>query len=372
MSTEDKSNRRIMDQFGEESRIPYLNISEGDVGVVVVVPILAMLVVAMTVDAFILPTLVLSFLLMLGVVYVTPSHLTAPAYLGAVYRHLKRPNWTYSVPYYETMTETSTDTTANEGGLLNYTPFKPDERTQDLTNIERAWPGAGAIQRRDGVMEAYVQVEPGNMDFAMADDWAAIQEACSEFANKELDFQLKFHATTSTYPVEKLVERLNQRMLDDDVQNNPIFAELLDEYRERRPSQMRARGAQELQFYIGVRVDEFEIKNRYEHEPTPLEKLSNIPLLGILFSPFVGRHQDRTEAERHMAMFDRLDDRLATIEGELVQNINGWDSRRLSTVELFGLCLDFWNGEEHDFGTASESLTASPAIGRTERGEVDD
>jgi len=32
---QDAAARRIMDQFGEESRIPYLNIEEGDVGVLI-------------------------------------------------------------------------------------------------------------------------------------------------------------------------------------------------------------------------------------------------------------------------------------------------------------------------------------------------
>jgi len=72
----------------------------------------------------------------------------------------------------------------NEGGLANYTPFKPDERTQDLTNIKRAWPGAGAIQRTDGTMEAFIEIDPGNMDFAMSDDWAQLQNAGEDFANK--------------------------------------------------------------------------------------------------------------------------------------------------------------------------------------------
>ena len=42
MSTDsDAAARRIMNQFGEESRIPYLNIDEGDVGVLIAVPIIA-------------------------------------------------------------------------------------------------------------------------------------------------------------------------------------------------------------------------------------------------------------------------------------------------------------------------------------------
>lgn len=362
-----------MDQFGEESRIPYLDIEQGDVGVVIAFP-LATLVLANLVGlaTLALPLAGVAVLLGFGVVLVRPNHMNSMEWLAALWEFEKRPNWTFSVPVFDEVSLESTETKRNEGGLMNYTPFKPDERTQDLTNIERAWPGAGAVQRRDGVYEAFVEIEPGNMDFAMAEDWANVQTQAAEFANKELDFELKFHATTQSFPVEQLVDRIDERQLDEDVKQNPIFAELLDEYRERRPEEMRARGAQELRFFLGVQADDFEVYDRFEDENTPAESLADIPLLGILFAPFVTRRQSLSEAEERMAVFSKLDDRLAAIEDELVQNISGWDSRRLSTVELFVLCAEFWNGEEHEFGDDAAVVTNSPAIGARRRGDVDD
>jgi len=40
-------------------------------------------------------------------------------------------------------------------------------------------------------MEAFIEIDPANMDFAMSDDWAQLQDAGEEFANKELDSKLK-------------------------------------------------------------------------------------------------------------------------------------------------------------------------------------
>jgi len=40
----DAAARRIMNQFGEESHIPYLNIEEGDVGVLIAFPIVGLFV----------------------------------------------------------------------------------------------------------------------------------------------------------------------------------------------------------------------------------------------------------------------------------------------------------------------------------------
>ena len=45
---QDAAARRIMDQFGEESRIPYLNIEEGDVGVLIAVPIVGLFIAGLT------------------------------------------------------------------------------------------------------------------------------------------------------------------------------------------------------------------------------------------------------------------------------------------------------------------------------------
>jgi len=45
---EDAAARRIMDQFGEESRIPYLNIEEGDVGVLIAFPIVGLFIAGLT------------------------------------------------------------------------------------------------------------------------------------------------------------------------------------------------------------------------------------------------------------------------------------------------------------------------------------
>jgi len=37
-----------MDQFGEESRIPYLNIEEGDVGMLIAFPIIGLFIAGLT------------------------------------------------------------------------------------------------------------------------------------------------------------------------------------------------------------------------------------------------------------------------------------------------------------------------------------
>ena len=366
----DAAARRIMDQFGEDSRIPYLNIEEGDVGLLIAGPIVGLFVAGLTgIDSLALPLAAGGFGLGAAVVYVAPAHLSAWTWLRDVARYLMRPQRTFSAPANDTRSD---EPKRNEGGLANYTPFTPDERTQDLTNIGRAWPGAGAIQRTDGAMEALIEVDPGNMDFAMADDWAQLQAAGEDFANNELDSKLKLHATTRSFPVEQITETIQDRLDDEDVTANPIFKQLLEEYRETRPKEMRDHGIQQVRYYIGVEVTPLEVYDRFHEEATPAEKLTQFPVIGFLFNPFVTRREDLTDAERRARMVDTLDARVADVRTEFIQQASGWSARRLSTVELFVLNLDFWNGREHDYGDADSVVRDHPVIGRSRREAEDE
>jgi hypothetical protein len=359
-STQSAATRRIMNQLGEENRIPVLNVAEGDIGVLFGFPIGGLLIASVLgADILLVPLALLGLTVGTAVVYAAPTQLTAWHWLRDIGRfYLRRPRVTHSYP-------PDSDHDATEGGLVQYTPFTPAERTQDLTNVERAWPGAGAIQRTDGTMEAFVEVEPANMDFAMSGDWQAVQEAGAEFANSELEFPLTFHATTRSFPVDRLVEQLDDRLSDSDVRENSAFQELLTEYRERRPADLD--DTQQLRYYIGVEVDRLEVYNRYEQERTPGEKLSEIPVFGLLFRPFVARQHDLDDAEVQAAMFEKLDERIRTVRSEFIENVSGWSATRLSTLELFLLTTEFWNGEEHDPAVASDLIREEPALQREPR-----
>jgi hypothetical protein len=359
-----------MNEYGEESRLPYINIKEGDAGVLVGLPL--MVLVITTIAGFKILSLVATAAALgigLGVVYVTPEYVSAWTWLTYRLRHMVRPRVTLSAvddPVAE-------DLPQNEGGFATYLPFTPDESTQDLTNVERAWPGAGTIQRSDGVMEAFLEIDPGNMDFAMLDDWQHLQENGAEFANTKLDYPLKFHATTRTFPVEEIVERIDDRLTDEDVKANPRFQALLEEYREKRPREMRDRGTQQMRYFIGVEVNQLEVYNRSYHEPTPAEKLTSLPVIGFLFISLITRREHPSEAEIPAKIFSMLDERVQGIETDLIQPIEDWSSRRLSTVELFVLAMEFWNGEEYatEFEDPEQLIRHQPVIGRQPRTDGD-
>lgn len=359
------ADRRIMDAIGEQTRVPLLNIEEGDLYILIGLPITGLLIGGVAdLNALILPLTACGFLLGVAIVFAAPSHLPATTWLADTYRYyVHRPRWTYAAPG-DPQGLAAAATKRTEGGLAAYHPFSVDERTQDLTNVERAWPGAGAIERTDGALVGMLELDPANMDFAMSGDWAHLQAVGEEFANNDLDFPLTVHATTRRFPVDRLLTAITERCDDEDVTHAPVFRALLEEYRETRPKEIE--GTQQLRYFFGVTVYPSVVHRRYEAEPSPIERLSTIPGFGLLLRPFVTRRSQVTEAELRKKLFEELDRRCRTVETALVSKASGWSARRVSTTELFVLSMEFWNGEEHDYDPSESVVRTTPVLRRSE------
>lgn len=354
------ADRRIMNQLNEDSRLPVLNVREGDVGVLFGFPLAGLLVGSLlNVEFLAIGLLLVGFSMGVAVVYAAPPQLTAWDWLTDVSRYFfQRPRVTHSY-------RLDAENPSTEGGLVDYSPFAVEESTQALTGVERAWPGAYAVERTDGTMEAFVELEPSNMDFAMSDDWMAIQRTAEEFANNELEYPLTLYATTQSFPVDRLIQQLDDRLEDDDVEANPVFGELIQEYRERRPDELAE--TKELHYYLGVEVDRIDVYQRYDTERTPGERLTEFPVVGVLFRPFVTRREQLDEAELRAAMFAKLDERIESVQSEFVDTVAGWSSRRLTTVELVTLLAEFWNGDEQPEDAPERLVREQPVIDRQPR-----
>jgi len=347
--------RRIMNQLGEERRIPLIAVSEGDLGVLLGFPLAGLLGGTLLGDVVVVPLALLGVVLGVAFVYAAPTHVTAWTWLQDVGRfYLRQPKYTLSKP-----ADASHEGTA--GSQLTYSPFVPSERTQELTSVRRAWPGVGVIEREDGCMEAFLEIEPANMDFAMSGDWARIQELCEEFANSELEFPLTMHTTTESFPTDRLTSQLDARLDDPAVTEQPAFRELITEYREQRPTELA--DTHQHRYYLGVEVSGLDVHQRERTTPTPAEKLTQLPIVGLAFTPFVTRRGELSDAERRQAMFETLDGRIRTVRTELVESVPGWSARRCSTLELVCRSAGFWNGAEYD--EAERLLRTEPAVGST-------
>ncbi len=348
-----------MNRLGEQRRIPLLNVEEGDVGLLFGLPIAGLFVGSLISTVLVVPLVLVGVTMGVAAVYAAPSHLTAWTWVRDLARfYLFRPAMTLSKP-----AAAAHDSTT--GGVVQYLPFTPSERTQDLTSVQRAWPGTGVIERTDSTMEAFIEVQPANMDFAMSGDWQSVQAAGEAFANTELRFPLTLYTTTRSFPADQLVDQLEDRLADPDVAVNPAFEDLLTEYREQRPAELA--DTRQHHYYLGVEVSPLEVYNRYTQEPTPGEKLTELPILGVLFTPFVTRRKDFAAAERRQAMFEKLDERIRTVRTEFVEDVPGWSATRLSTLDVFVLAAEFWNGEE--YVDSGRLLRTEPAMAAGRRGD---
>jgi hypothetical protein len=71
-------------------------------------------------------------------------------------------------------------------------------------------------------------------------------------------------------------------------------------------------------------------------------------------------------------MFEKLDSRVNDVRSEFIQQATGWSARRLSTVELFVLNMDFWNGREHDYDKPERVIRDQPIMGHSRREDAFD
>jgi len=341
-----------MSQLGEPYRVPLVNLREGDFGVAVGFPIAGLVIASVTVPALTVPLVGLGALIGVIAVYAAPPHLTAWTWLRDLSHYYGwQPRYTLTAP-------DETDGTA--GGAAAYNPFTPDERTQSLTQIHRAWPGAAVLERSDGGLEAFLRVTPANMDFAMSGDWEAVQAAGERFTNAELTFPLTLYTTTQSFPAESLVTRLDA---ESSATSTAVLTALREEYHQRRPTELAA--TRQHHYYLGVAVAPSAVST----EPTaatPAARLRSLPVVGWLLGAVAGGHTT-SEGRQRQAQYDELERRCATVEQELIGEVPGWDGSRLSTLELFVLAAEFWNGVEY---TDPDRLLAdTPVTGPATRRE---
>ncbi|MUW14886.1 hypothetical protein GJ633_09580 [Halorubrum sp. CBA1125] len=332
--------RRVMQSLDADRRLPIIGVYESDLYVLLSLPIAGLLIgTALGVEPLVFPLVCVGLAVGVAVVYAAPRQLPTGTWLRDLGRfYLRRPRWTlHKAVTAEGATASPDDTTIPR-------PFVVDEQTQELTALKRAWPGHGAIERTDGTMEAFIEITPGNMDFAMADDWATRQAIGEAFANQELTFQLTLYTTTDPYPAVTLVDQLDERLADPEVSANESLRALITAYRDQRPAELD--DTHRMRYFLRVEVAPFEVYERHPDERTPAERLTTLPVVGMLATPFVTRRDRLTDAELRGAQLEKLRERLRTVETEFVAKTTDCTARRLSTAEILGLATQFWNGAD--------------------------
>jgi len=126
--------------------------------------------------------------------------------------------------------------------------------------------GAGAIQRADGTMEAFIEIDPDNMDFAMSDDWA--QRPGRRRGVRQQGTRLEAQTPRDNPLISGGADYREHRRPPErrGTSKKTRSSGSFEEYRETRPKEMRDRGIQQVRYYIGVQVTPLEVYDRFRDE----------------------------------------------------------------------------------------------------------
>ncbi len=338
--------RGIINEQGVEKKIPLLGWRQSD----------TLFVLALTIFGFLLGleyqyiwvlTTGIGLITGLVIVYAKPSSLNIFEAVKIGVEYLLRPKIIRSA------SKSSDPEARNKGGLLDNTPFQPEERSQDLTTVKLAFPGESAVLTEDGRMERMIEIRGESMDFAPPEVWGGRQEIGQELANRVDADRLKIHFDNMDFEFGKVVERLEKRLEDPDIKSSPAARQLLKEYYNERPKKMEEQGLQESRFFVVLAVAKKDVSVGYTDEPTLVEKLSNVPLVGSVVKRVTSYESSEESAtskkeELHKKMIDELDELSRQVEDNYITSTDGYTYKRLSSVEMMVLLARFNNKPDID------------------------
>lgn len=287
-------------------------------------------------------------------VYISPGYVNVKEWIHTVWYYTKQPAEINNV---------SSPAESDNSSLRD--AVQEDRSTSEFTNVQRFYPEKDAIERTDDRLVGALKIEPPNMDFATPDDWVRVMTACEEWVNKSLEpgFEVQLYVTTRSFPIDAYIENLQHRLSDEDVRKNAVFEAMIQETIEQRPLQLQDAGTEVPHFYMIVDVGEDDISNPAGGDKSPLQKLVDIPIVGIPIELVTSIRGDVTERRQRVQMGTQLERKLQRIESNLIQGIEGYDSRRVPIEEWVAMLGHFWEGEEPDFDSEErQRIRAQPAV----------
>lgn len=229
------------------------------------------------------------------------------------------------------------------------------EIARTASQVERVHPDDGAIERIDGGLFGFVQVDGPAMALATDAEWAEMADAFEGFLNTVVEFPIQLFSTTQRFPIEAYLARYDARLDDADVKGNPRLATLIERYVEWYADELDSRRMTIREHYVVVPVTPPEVT--FEREGMT-RQLAAIPVLGALVDHWLAPGAD----EVHGAMVDALDERLRRIEVGL-REIEGCSARRIGVDEAVSLLAEFWSGEPQEYGDLTRVIRTDPVVG---------
>ncbi|MGK2230797.1 MAG: hypothetical protein ACI9QA_000959, partial [Methanobacteriota archaeon] len=272
-------------------------------------------------------------------VYVTPDYLTASEWVSTYFHHLRRPTESEHVRY-------DFGSAREQRDFPESRFYELDERTQELTDVERVHVDRDAVERFDNAFVGAVRVEPANMALATDRRWRDNVAAFADFFNNSVEWAVQLYSTTTEFPVDDYLRRRERRLDDDDVAGNPVFRRLIEEWLDWYPRELEARGTNIREHYVVVPVRRDEVRSA-DGGGGVLDSLADLPLVGGVFGA-LSSGDGMTEDEIRARALNELDERLRMVENEGIQNLDGCRAHRVDSDELVRLLAEFWEGESAD------------------------
>jgi len=283
------------------------------------------------------PSVVFVGTISLSLMFAAPGYLNVGEFLSTIRYHIKH----RGVVDNSVKAAVADDV---EGGILR--EFKTDETTREMTNIRRFYPEAHILERTDGHYVGALRIEPPNRDFDDSEDFARVANTIKEQLNKNIDFEFQFYVTTRPFPIEDYVSKLEERLEDEDIQSKPIMEAILQEKVQRRPEDLKERGTELPHYYLVASVGPRSIEMEKSGTTSPIERMVDIPVLGLFFEMMTNIRSDVEDHQREVRMIKKVRQRLSRLDASIVQPNSEFESHPVSVAEWSEIVHSFWTGND--------------------------
>lgn len=228
-------------------------------------------------------------------------------------------------------------------GLQRALPWSHEELEQKREHGVKRIFADGTAEMDDGRLVGLVRLEGRNTYQLEESVRNQIAHQVGRVIDEEIrDFGFRFHSTTRRPDPDELMAAYENRTLEDlsetgaDQYSKEYLLDLVEWYKN---SDVPTWDAREWSHYVVVDVSPGEVErqlSRRESESNGLRSYLD-PI-----NPLSGSEERR----RRRLMKEELEDRLNTIEGDLVNAVDGVTGERISPDEHACLLLSFWTGQE--------------------------
>jgi hypothetical protein len=283
-----------------------------------------------------IPAVLITASITLSIVTMAPDYLNIKEYLRTIKYYLKQPN---------TVDNTVTATIPEDNPeYLQHVGV--EQSTRDIVGIDSFFTEAKAVKREDGHYAAALRVKPPNRDFDGERTFKKIAHRIKENTNSKVNFKFQFYVTTRKFPIETFISKLTERLDDKDIQERPIMEAILRDTIDTRPEDLKERGTELPHYYLITTVDTRDINYSESGTTSPIEQLTQAPVIGYIAEMVVNIQDDAEEHKREAKTIEMLHRRLYTLKSVIVQSADDLESEPVTAVEWAELLQTLWTGED--------------------------